>query len=337
MGKFLQQIKGIWARMETPQRAGAVLVIIAAMVAIAAVAWTAGRPDWRTLASGLDRAKSSEIAAWLGEQGVQYRLVDGETAVQVPGKDVHRLRFAMAEKDMLGERSSGFALLDKIGFGTSTHLEQRLYDRAVAGELESSFREIPGVRSARVIISRPQPTPFLREDTQPAISVKLDMEDGRRLHPRQLRGVTHLAAAAVEGASASRVQVMDGKGLLTASQEDGAAADAGSHQELRTAMEARLAEKAQSQLDAVLGPGRSRVSLSLDLDFTKRSRATSKPVDAIAIRTRTSTTAKKTPVPAAGGVAGTQPNVEGQNNSTAAAALAIRKPKKSKKRLAKTP
>ena len=53
------------------------------------------------------------------------------------------------------------------------------------------------------------------------------------------------------------------------------------------------------------------VKVSTKLDFTKRSTASSDPGKSVLLKENTSTTDEKTPIAPAGGVAGTQPNVEG--------------------------
>ena len=104
---------------------------------------------------------------------------------------------------------------------------------------------------------------------------------------------------------------MDDSGLLSRPDEDPTAMRAGSNLELVMAQEKQLVDKAQRLLDRLVGPGRGTVSVALDLDFTRRSQATSTVRNPVVIETQTSTRESSTPVPNRGGVAGTQPNVEG--------------------------
>ncbi|TVR44044.1 MAG: flagellar M-ring protein FliF [Planctomycetota bacterium] len=318
MQKILEQMKAIWDAMELPQRISMVLISSVFIGLIIFVVYGASRPTWRVLATDLSSARTAEIVAYLQSQNISHRITDRERTILVPARDVYALRNELAELDMIDGDSAGFKLLDQSRFGQSNHMEMRMYDRAVAGELERSFRELQGVGNARVIISRPQPSPFIRDEAEPAISVKLSMRSGRRLSERQIHGITHLAAAAVEGARPDRVQVMDDQGLLSRPDEDPLAMRAGSNFELTLAMEQQLVEKAQRQLDRLVGPGRGTVSLSLDLDFTRRSQATSRVFDPVVIETRTTTRESATPIPRRGGVAGTQPNVEGDMANNAA-------------------
>lgn len=320
MSKFWQQLMNIWNRLEIAQKATIVLAGLGAVVLVVALGYGATRPSYQLLARDLPKAKAAEIAAYLEQKGIPYQVVDRETAILVPGQFIYKLRNELAQQDMIGEAGKGFELLDKGGFMESTFREHRTYDRAVAGELERSFREIPGVRSARVIIDRPAPSPFINDsEGKPRASIKLDVAPGSRLTDRQVAGVIALTAGAVAGLDHGRIEVMDNGGLLTPKAADTSAAMAQTTLEAEIAREAHLTRKAQEQLDAILGPGRGQVKVSVKLDFAKRSESSVDPTKSAALTERTTTTDKKTPVGGAGGVAGSAPNVENEGRPAASA------------------
>jgi flagellar M-ring protein FliF len=313
MSKIWQQLRAIWGRLDVPQRATIVLVLAGAVAATIGLGYAASRPDYRLLVSDLGKGQVAEIVSYLGSNNVPYQLADRETSILVPGKDLYRLRNELAERELLSDGSKGFEILSKGNLWDSTFTEHKTYDRAVAGELERSFRELSGVRSARVLIDRPQPSPFLGDDSaKPKASIKLDMMSGKRLTDRQVAGVLRLTAGAVAGLDPERVEVMDNHGLLTPAAPDSSAMMAQTTLEAEAARDAYLTRKAQEQLDAVLGAGRSMVKVATKLDFTKRTSATSDPTRSVLLKENTTTSDEKNPVQPAGGIAGTQPNVEGQ-------------------------
>ena len=271
MGTFWNQLTALWGRLETPQRVSMILVAVVFAGVIAALAYGTSRPTYRVLASGLDAARTLKIASYLDSQGADYRIADNERTVLVAGDALYGLRTELAEQSLLGDGSTGFELLSEGGLGDSSFKEQKNYDRAVAGELERSFRSIPGVDGVRVIINRPKPSPFVGDDLAASASVALTMKTGR-LSRRQLAGVeVHLTAGAVEGLSHDQVKVMDQRGLLTRPDEDPGAMQASDSLEAEKAQEIHLTRKAQDLLDRVLGPGRGMVEVTIDLDFTRRS------------------------------------------------------------------
>ena len=320
MSKIWQQLRAIWGRLEAPQRATIVLVMLGAIAVAVGLSYAASRPDYRMLVSDLGKGQVAEIVAYLNSNNVVYQLADRDTTILVPGKDLYRLRNELAERELLSDGSKGFEILAKGNMWDSTFTEHKTYDRAVAGELERSFRELSGVRSARVLIDRPQPSPFLGDDSaKPKASIKLDMAQGKRLTDRQVAGVLRLTAGAIAGLQPERVEIMDNHGLLTPASPDSSAMMAQNTLEAESARDTYLTRKAQEQLDAVLGGGRSMVKVATKLDFTKRTTATSDPTKSVLLKENTTTTDEKNPVQPAGGVAGTQPNVEGQPAASAGA------------------
>ena len=49
------------------------------------------------------------------------------------------------------------------------------YQRALQAELSRSILQIDGVLAARVLIARPEPTPFIRDQRAPTASVVLKL------------------------------------------------------------------------------------------------------------------------------------------------------------------
>ena len=323
MSKFWQQLMNIWSRLEIAQKATIVLAGLGFLVLIASLSYTASQPDYRLLAKGLSKSQVAEIVANLESNHIPYKVADNESAVMVPSQYLYKTRNELAQQDLLGDGSRGFEILGKSSsMWESTFSEHKTYDRAVGGELERSFRELPGVRSARVLIDRPQPSPFAGdEEAKPKASIKLDMSPGMRLSERQIAGVIHLTAGAIAGLSPDRVEVMDSSGLLTPKAADSTAMLAQTTLEAETARERYLTRKAQDQLDTVLGPGRSQVQVSVKLDFTKRTESSSDPGKRELLEEHTNSSDEKNETANAGGVAGTAPNAEGEARPAASEPL----------------
>ena len=323
MSKFWQQLMNIWSRLEIAQKATIVLAGLGFLVLIASLSYTASQPDYRLLAKGLSKSQVAEIVANLESNHIPYKVADNESAVMVPSQYLYKTRNELAQQDLLGDGSRGFEILGKSSsMWESTFSEHKTYDRAVGGELERSFCELPGVRSARVLIDRPQPSPFAGdEEAKPKASIKLDMSPGMRLSERQIAGVIHLTAGAIAGLSPDRVEVMDSSGLLTPKAADSTAMLAQTTLEAETARERYLTRKAQDQLDTVLGPGRSQVQVSVKLDFTKRTESSSDPGKRELLEEHTNSSDEKNETANAGGVAGTAPNAEGEARPAASEPL----------------
>ena len=312
MQAFWKQLMSMWGSLGINQKVSLLAIVGAIVLTVVVIGYGVTQPDYRALVSKLSRAQVYEISAYLREQGVEHRVADNETSILVPSKDLYTLRKTLAEQDMLGELGEGFELLDDSSFSDSTFMEQKKYDRAVSGELERSFREIDGVESARVIIVRAMPSPFLNEQNQSSASVKLKMRGGQRLNDRQVAGIVRLTAGAVEGLASDRVEVVDDRGPLTNNEDEPGTMLANTVFEAERQRESYLNKKAQLILDRILGPGRSMVSVAVDLDFTERSEAatTLDNANRVAVSEKTTSTEESTPIPIGGGIGGTKSNVE---------------------------
>jgi flagellar M-ring protein FliF len=311
MNNLLQQLTALWGRLQATQRITIILVVGGLIVALGAIVYGSSRPDYRLLARDLNRAQVAEIAGYLDNAKVAYQVADGESAILVPSKDLYRLRNDLAQRSMLGDGAHGFELLDGSSMWDSTFREHKTYDRAVSGELERSFREMPGVRMARVLIDRPAPSPFLGDaDARPRASIKLDLQPGSRLTDRQVAGIIHLTSGAVAGLPPENVQVMDGNGLLTPKEDEHGVGMASTVLQAESERESYLTRKAQEVLDATLGRGRSQVKVAVKLDFSRRTEASTNPDKSVVLKEETTTEEENTPVFANAGVAGTASNVE---------------------------
>ena len=312
MQAFWKQLAAMWGNLGINQKISLAAILAAIVLTVIVIGYGVAQPDYRALVSKLSRAQVYEISAYLREQGVEHRVADNETSILVPSKELYGLRKTLAEQDMLGELGEGFELLDNSSFSDSTFMEQKKYDRAVSGELERSFREIDGVESARVIIVRAMPSPFLNEQNKSSASVKIKMRGGVRLNDRQVAGIVRLTAGAVEGLESDRVEVVDDRGPLTNNEDEPGTMLANTVFEAERQRELYLNKKAQSILDRILGPGRSMVSVAVDLDFTERSEAATKldNNNRVAVSEKTTSTEESTPIPIGGGVGGTKSNVE---------------------------
>lgn len=326
MNKVLQQLTALWGRLQTAQKATLLLVALGLIGVFGALMYTATIPDYRLLARDLTSAQVAEIAGHLDSSRVSYRVSDGETAILVPSKDLYRLRNELAQRGLMGDGSHGFELLDGGSMWDSTFREHKNYDRAVAGELERSFREIPGVRSARVLIDRPAPSPFVDDaGAKPRASIKLDMNSGAKLSDRQVAGIIQLTSGAISGLPPENVQIMDGNGLLTPKDDESGVGMASTVLEAESERERYLTRKAQEILDATVGRGRSQVKVAVKLDFTRRTEATTNPDKSVVLKEQTTTMEESTPVFPNAGVAGTASNVESADGGTAGTQPAIAK------------
>jgi flagellar M-ring protein FliF len=89
------------------------------------------------------------------------------------------------------------------------------------------------------------------------------------LSERQVNAIRNLVASSVEGLSADKVTILDGRGELLAGANNGADAGAAAMDDRTTLYEERLRRRLQEIVEGIVGPGGARVQVSADMDFSQ--------------------------------------------------------------------
>jgi flagellar M-ring protein FliF len=135
--------------------------------------------------------------------------------------------------------------------------------------LARTISSLARIKSARVHLVLPERALFSREQKSPTASIVLSVRG--ELSSGEIRAIQHLAAAAIEGLTPSRVSVVDANGRLLAS---GAGDNpdqilAGEADERRIGIEQRTRTRLEDLLASVVGAGRARVEVAAELDMNR--------------------------------------------------------------------
>ena len=218
-------------------------------------AWYAGRPDWRTLFSGLEGRDVQQVAQELSAAGIQYQTTaDG---IEVPAEALDKARMEVAAKGMPQTGRLGFELFDKPNWVGSEFDERVNYQRALEGELEHTIGSLAAVRSARVHLVLPQQGLFAAEQKVAKASVLLKLKR-TSLEPEQSESIRNLVAGAVENLNPENVTLVDADGHVNL-QSRGAGAR---EEDMETAMEAKLL----AMLEPLAGVGNVRATVHVSFD-----------------------------------------------------------------------
>ncbi|MBF0183512.1 MAG: flagellar M-ring protein FliF [Magnetococcales bacterium] len=269
------------AQLPLGGRNGLILAIGTTLLALTVMIWFATRPAYKMLFSGLPQEETGRIIEQLNKMKVPYQIGPGGTSVDVPADRVYDLRLELATQGLpkQGSNGVGFELFDKSNLVGMTDFMQRMnYQRALQGELARTVESISAVHSARVHLVMPKPSLFVTESKPATASVIMELS--RPLQPKQVEGIVHLVATAVEGLEESHVTLLDGKGNLIAggkgSPKDGRLG-ADETLTMQQQVEKSLEDRAQAMLDKVIGISPSGVSRSIvritaELDLSRTER-----------------------------------------------------------------
>jgi flagellar M-ring protein FliF len=277
-------------RLPLPAALDGPLALLRANPLLARAAWpiagatvvTAGLLTWLLLSEParaplfavLPEADKAAVVTALEEAGMPVALDPRSGAVLLPQADHARARMLLAAQGLPKAAPGGADLVADMPLGTSRAIESARLKAAQERELASAIESLEGVQAARVIIARPDPSPFVRDRMPVTASVTVTLASGRVLSEAQSRAIIHLVAGAVPGLSPDNVAIADQMGRLLAG-EPGAGRMQGDDRRLR--LQAEMEARARQAILDLLGPvvGRENVTaqVSVDLDFARREAA----------------------------------------------------------------
>lgn len=319
---FLNQWRALWGGLSTSKKLGLIGVSLAAMGCLFLLIFWGGSPNYRLLFSNLSQEDAASIVERLKERRVPYRLVGGGGGIEVPEEELYDLRLSLATEGLPQGGGVGFELFDRSAFGATEFVQRVNMQRALQGELARTIRQFPQVAQARVHLSLPERSLFVREETSPSATVVVQLKTGTTLQPAQLQGIVHLVASSVQGMQLENVNVVDTTGKVLYSPKDGHSleATAGTVMDLQRDMEARLENKIKDILEPIVGLQKVVARVNVDLD-ARRVEQTEEQYDpdktAVRSEQRTSEKSSGGGVVALG-VPGVMSNLPEENNADAA-------------------
>ncbi len=309
--RFAAQMREYWASLSAPRRVGVVAALVVVAVALGAVVYLSPGARYVPVSAGpLPPDEVGAMRARLTTENIPNRLATGGTNLEVPEERYAEAVVALAAGGIPARGGKGYELFDETSLMTTPFVQSVNYQRALQSELARSIMQIESVQSARVLIAKPDPSPFVRDQKQPTASVVLKLKPRAVMNPSTASGIVSLVARSVEGLRPENVTVLDSGGRLLSDPHAGDRSGLPTPQlEYLEKLETYLSTKAEEMLAKTLGPGRAAVRVSADVNFQKvKERQRSYSPDgraAVAERTANSTSGGGT----TRGVAGATSNV----------------------------
>jgi flagellar M-ring protein FliF len=305
---FRNQIATLWRQWSIQQRIGISAAATACLAAVIGTLIWATQPEYVLIARDLTLNESMDIRGILDTEQIDFRESFSGRDVFVPRGDVSKARIAI--RDVIEPTSivdGGTGLVFPGSPSEEADNRRRSRELRIAKQIE----QFDGIRSASVIISSPEPSPFTVEQDPPGASVQVEASGRGRITSGLAQSIVLTVARAVEGLMPENVTLTDSQGNRY-STSDGVGSDIGGQLEFRRQLEMELTFDVESLLNRILGDGKSQVRVKADIDFDEVSR-TIKTVDPDS-KTKKSETLESVKseggkgVP--GGPAGYEPNVK---------------------------
>jgi flagellar M-ring protein FliF len=228
------------------QRALPAIGTVSALL-LAGVAWHAFQmPAQSAVFQGLGDADKAAVAEALQSAGIPHAIDRDTGAVTVAEDQLHKARMLLAAQGLPKAAPTGDSLIGTLPMGASRALEGETLRGAREADLARTIEGIDAVKSARVHVATPDPSPFLRDEAKPAASVMLALQTGRTLSEAQVRAIGHLVASSVPGLAAEQVSIVDQSGQLLSQRS--------SLDDRTLELQAQIEDRSRRALAALLGP-----------------------------------------------------------------------------------
>ncbi len=247
------------------------MFIVAASIALgtSVVLWSTAS-NFVVLFTNMSTQDSAAVVSALEESNTEYRMDAGTGIISVPAESVQETRLMMASRGLPSSSSlRGYSVLEEEqGLGTSNFMEQARYHRALEQELVETIKHIQIVRNARVHLSIPKQTSFLRSVNKPSASVMIELIGPQGLGDTQLNGILHLVTSSVAGMEPGNVSIVDQRGNLLSQNSDSSMGNSNENIRLTRQFEQDYSDRITAILTPMVGAGNIRTQVSADLDFT---------------------------------------------------------------------
>lgn len=318
VGNLWQQSVAAWGRLRPVQKwtiAAAGLLVFGVLIAVIVRANTM---EYAPLYTNLHESDAADIVNALRDAGVNYRLTEQGTAVLVPRDQVYQIRLDMAGKGLPKRGVVGFEIFQQAAFGATDFERNVKYVWALQGELTRTIREYDAVEDARVHISLPEKSLFVRDQRPASASVLLQLRPGARLTPGQINGIAYLIARSVESLDPADVTIVDSAGNLLSQPSDAqgvASAATMQRLEIQRSFEHDVERHLQSMLERLYGANKALVRVKAEINFDSEEEVLEifEPAATEGL-VRSSKTQEESSdsLPGSGGVAGLMANAPGQ-------------------------
>jgi len=310
LAQVVRQGKQFMSSLSMKQRVllggGAVLVAATLYVFVQLI----GKPDYKTLYSGLTPADAQEIAASLAAKKIPYEQSPDGASILVPTDKLDSARLEVASQPMPHSGRMGFELFDKPNWAGSDFSEKVNYQRALEAELERTLSTLSEVAAVRVHLVIPAESLYSERERSAKASVMVKLRRGS-LPQQDDMAIRQLVAGAVDRLSPDNVVVVDADTNQPLNRfGDGA----GEGSEL----DRDLARRVVEALEPVVGQNGVRASVHVEYDLRsgEETQETYDPNSAVVL-TMSRSEEHLSGSTAQGGVPGTSSNLPNAKTSAA--------------------
>jgi flagellar M-ring protein FliF len=260
---FIDRLKNWWTESTPTQRYTTLGGVLLFVLLLGGIFSFASRPKYDMLYSGMTELEKATMVEALQGMGVPTKY-DNPGMVEIPTDKIPEMRSKLTLAGKVPKSAHmGYENLADMSLSDTPAKERERLKAIAEGELAKSIETNPGVRSARVHITLGDPSPFGDQQRPPSASVNLVTSGNGSITRDQAKGIAMLVSHSLDGMDMKNVVVLDEKSIPLYSGSDLSDTDAlaSSKIELEQSVARKEEQRIQNNLDAIFGPGKTRVSV----------------------------------------------------------------------------
>jgi len=314
---LFSQLVVLYAKLSKEQK----IIIAAAIVGIVAfliflVVYTSKSTKdnkYEVLFDKLSSSDAAKVIEQLEKDNVPYKLEENNV-IKVPKGVVYKQRISIASLGIPKDNGVGFELFNEQEFGATSFDQNVKYMRALEGELSRTIEALAPIESASVSLALPKDSLFIEKQIDPTASVMVHIVDGRRLTPKQIRGIKNLVASAVPKLISDNVMLVDGDGETLGDEDE--MAQMSELSKVQQKFKNKEEKKKQTKIIEVISPFvggeekvRAQVTIEFDFSIKNSTSETFDPENVVRSEQISEEAREGSTPPEVGGVPGTVSNI----------------------------
>ncbi len=222
--------------------------------------------------SNLAQEDQQKILKYLKSKNMNEFKLEGN-AISFPEERSLDYKMQLAEEGLPGTGTGvGWEKFDERAFGM-TDFDQNVNKlRAIQGELSRTINRLDSIETSRVHVVMPESAVFAEDKKLTTASIYLRLKAGKTLSSRQIQGMLHLVARAVEGLDPRNIAIVDQDGnILTKPDEEDGGLDkvTSTQRDYQKKVEKEFELKIREILSRVVGQGKVVAKVQAEVEFKK--------------------------------------------------------------------
>ncbi len=281
MNERLTKIKNdtsqFWKSRSKKQKIVMIGSLVGVIALAAIVTFFASKTTYVPLYKDLSTREIGQVKEALDSQGVTYQIAPGGTSILVPEEQVDSLLVQLASEGYPQTGTIDYSFANSSGFGMTDNEFNLLKKAATETEIAKLFRNLEGVKDAKVMITVPEEGVFVTDVKEDATaSIVLNTDPGYKFTEQQITTMYNLVSKSIPNLKTENIVISNQFSEyfdLNAATTDGASTTTAEGQlQMKKLVERDLQRQVQNMLGTLMGQDKVMVSVTTDIDFKKENR-----------------------------------------------------------------